>query len=103
MKGLTPHPTALHLVRVTDFSIFASVPATAVFSSASVFNFKDILAEEALLPDDNLKIMMILLVLLMLAIVENTDNYCWVLANYVLSYLSSLHFSKQLRSSKTGY
>lgn len=52
-----------------DFLIFASVPAAAVFSNASVFNFKDILAEEAFLPDANLKIMMILLVLLMLAIV----------------------------------
>lgn len=48
---------------------FASVPATAVFLNASVFNFKDIVAEEALLPDDNLKITRILLVLLMLVIV----------------------------------
>lgn len=69
LKGLTPHPTALHYGTVTDFLIFASVPAAVVFSNASVFNFKDTLAEEALLPDDNLKIMMILLVLLMLAIV----------------------------------
>lgn len=56
-EGLTSNPVNLDFVIVTYFSIFALVPATTIYSDASIFNCKGILTEEVVLPNDSLKIM----------------------------------------------
>lgn len=57
LKGLTSHPEALLDCDSHSFFDLASIPVTTIYSNTLVFNFKDILTEEALLPDDSLKFM----------------------------------------------